>query len=200
MATVLLVGAGWSSGAFGKLVLLDPGWNASGVLTFYLNMPQEYDTDRRAVLVARLLEDLQTVPGVVGTGFTYAGPLLGLVDTFGVFVPPGKTVEEMRAAPSDPQLRSVSHDFLQTMGAKLIAGRWFEPSDDASAHPVLILNRTAAQRLFAGRDPVGQLVHADGRMDLPAQRIIGWSKTCGRPGSIRSRRPRCSSTIARCTN
>ena len=67
----------------------------------------------------------------------------------------------------------MSHGFLETMGARLIAGRWFEPGDDAGAPPVLIVNRTVAQRLFAGRDPVGQLVHFDGRMDLPPQRIIG---------------------------
>ena len=173
LATILLVGAGLVIGSFGKLVLLDPGWNASGLLTFYLTMPQEYDTDRRAVVVTRLLEDLQTIPGVEGTGFTYAGPLLGLVDQYGVFVPPGKTVEEMRGNPDNPQLRSVSHEFLETIGAKLIAGRWFAPSDDAGAPPVLIVNRSAAQRLFGGQDPVGQLVHFDGRMDLPPQRIIG---------------------------
>ena len=39
--------------------------------------------------------------------------------------------------------------------------------------PVLIVNRSVVQRLFAGQDPVGQLVHFDGRMDLPPQRIIG---------------------------
>ena len=171
MATVLLVGAGLVIGSFGRLVRLDPGWNASGLLTFYLVMPKEYDPDRRALVVERMLEELQTIPRVEGTGFTYAGPLLGLVDQYGVFVPPGKTVKER--PPDNPQLRSVSHGFLETMGATLIAGRWFERGDHAGAPPVLIVNRTVAQRMFAGQDPVGQLVHFDGRMDLPPQRIIG---------------------------
>jgi predicted permease len=173
MATVLLVGAGLVVGSFGRLVRLDPGWHAPGLLTFYLAMPQEYDTDRRAVVVGRLLEELRTIPGVAGAGFTYAGPLLGLVDGYGVFVPPGKTAQEMGDNPDNPELRSVSHAFLETMGAKLIAGRWLEPGDDAGAPPVLIVNRTVARRLFAGQDPVGQLVHFDGRMDLPPQRIVG---------------------------
>jgi putative ABC transport system permease protein len=173
MATVLLVGAGLVVGSFGRLVRLDPGWHAPGLLTFYLAMPQEYDTDRRAVVVGRLLEELRTIPGVAGAGFTYAGPLLGLVDGYGVFVPPGKTAQEMGDNPDNPELRSVSHAFLETMGATLIAGRWLEPGDDAGAPPVLIVNRTVARRLFAGQDPVGQLVHFDGRMDLPPQRIVG---------------------------
>ena len=41
MATVLLVGAGLVIGSFGKLIRLDPGWNASGLLTFYLTIPPE---------------------------------------------------------------------------------------------------------------------------------------------------------------
>ena len=35
----------------------------------------------------------------------------------GVFVPPGRTPEEMRDNPDNPHIRAVSHDYLQTMGA-----------------------------------------------------------------------------------
>ncbi len=41
-ATVLLVGAGLLVNSFGRLTRVDPGWNASGLLTFYLAAPQEY--------------------------------------------------------------------------------------------------------------------------------------------------------------
>jgi putative ABC transport system permease protein len=79
----------------------------------------------------------------------------------------------MRGNPDNPQIRSASHDYLQTMGARLVAGRWFDARDDASAPPVLIVNRTVVRRLFGNENPVGQLVHLDGRMDLPPQRIVG---------------------------
>jgi len=113
------------------------------------------------------------MPAVQGTGFTYAGSLLGLIDHFGVFVPPGRTPEEMRGIPDAPQIRSVSHDFLQTMGVRLLAGRWLEPRDEGGAPPVLVINRSLAKRFFGSDDPVGQLVHLDGRMDLPAQQVVG---------------------------
>lgn len=173
MATILLIGAGLLINSFGKLARVDPGWNASGVLTFYLVMPQDYPTARKATLIEGLLGELRRMPGVQGAGFTYAGPLLGLVDQFGVFVPPGRTPDEMRGNPDNPQIRSVSHDYLQTMGVRLVAGRWFDARDDAGAPPVLIINRTVARRLFGNENPVGQLVHLDGRMDLQPQRIIG---------------------------
>ncbi len=88
-------------------------------------------------------------------------------------MPPGRTPEEMRGNPDNPHVRAVSHDYLQTMGARLVSGRWFEPSDDAGAPPVIIVNRTVMRRLFNNENPVGRLVHMDGHMELPPQQIIG---------------------------
>ena len=173
MATTLLIGAGLLINSFGKLTRVDPGWNASGLLTFYLVMPQDYATARKAAVIEDLLAELRRMPGVQGAAFTYAGPLLGLVDQFGVFVPAGRTPDELRGNPDNPQIRSASHDYLQTMGARLVAGRWFDARDAAGAPPVLIVNRTVVRRLFGNVNPVGQLVHLDGRMDFPPQQIVG---------------------------
>ena len=171
-ATLLLIVAGLLVNSFSRLARVDPGWDASGRLTFYLVIPQEYTAPRKAMLVEKLLEELRRMPGVTSAGFTYAGPLLGLVDIFGVFVPPGRTPEEMRGIP-EPQIRSVSHDYLSTMGVRLLAGRWLEPRDDGAAPPVLVVNQSLAKRYFGNDDPVGQLVHMDGRMDLPPQQVVG---------------------------
>lgn len=172
-ATLLLVGAGLLVNSFGRLTRVDPGWNASGLLTFYLVAPQKYTTQRKAMLIDELLVELRRTPGVQAAGFTYAGPLLALIDHFGVFVPPGRTPEEMRGIPDAPQIRSVSHDFLQTMGVRLLAGRWLEPRDDGGAPPVIVVNRSLARRFFGTEDPVGQMVHLDGRINLPPQQVVG---------------------------
>ena len=172
-ATMLLVGAGLLINSFSRLARVDPGWNASGLLMFYLVMPQDYSTARKAALIDTLLTELRAMPEVRGVGYTYAGPLLGIVDRVGWFVPPGRSPEEMRDNPDNPHLRAVSHDYLQTMGGRLVAGRWFEPGDDAAAPPVIIVNRTVMRRLFNNENPVGQLVHLDGNMELPPQQIIG---------------------------
>lgn len=173
VATMLLVGAGLLINSFTRLARVDPGWHASGLLMFYLVMPQDYSTARKAALIDTLLTELRRQPEVRGVGYTYAGPLLGIVDRLGVFVPPGRTPEEMRDNPDNPHIRAVSHDYLQTVGARLVSGRWFEPSDDAGAPPVIIVNRTVVRRLFNNEDPVGRLVHMDGYMEQPPQQIIG---------------------------
>jgi putative ABC transport system permease protein len=173
MATTLLVGAALLTNSFSRLSRLDPGWNASGVLTFYLVMPQNYSTVRKAELIERLLAELRALPRVQSAGYTYAGPLLGLVDTFGTFVPQGRTPGEMRGNPDNPQIRAVSYDYLQTMGVRLIAGRFFDARDDAAAPPVVIVNRLVVQRLFGNENPVGRFVHLDGRMEFAPQQIVG---------------------------
>ena len=173
MATMLLVGAALLINSFSRLARVDPGWNASGVLTFYLVMPQDYSTVRKAELIERLIAELRALPRVQDAGYTYAGPLLGLVDTFGTFVPQGRTPGEMRGNPDNPQIRAVSHDYLQTMGVRLIAGRFFDARDDAAAPPVIIVNRLVVQRLFDNQNPVGRFVHLDGRMEFAPQQIVG---------------------------
>ena len=172
-ATLLLVGAGLLVNSFGRLTRIDPGWNASGLLTFYLVAPQEYTTQRKSMLIDQLLVELRRTPGIKAAGFTYAGPLLGLIDSVGKFVPAGRTPEDIPDLSTGPYIRSVSHDFLQTMGVHLLAGRWLEPRDDAGAPPVIVINRSLARRFFGREDPVGQMVHLDGRMDLPAQQVVG---------------------------
>jgi putative ABC transport system permease protein len=173
VATVLLVSEGLLINSFTRLARVDPGWNASGLLMFYLVMPQDYSTSRKAALMETLLAELRRQPDVRGVGYTYAGPLLGIVDRFGVFVPPGRTPDEMRDNPDNPQIRAVDHGYLQTMGVKLLAGRWLEASDDAAAPPVVIVNRTVMRKLFNNENPVGRLVHIDGRMEFPPQQIVG---------------------------
>jgi putative ABC transport system permease protein len=173
MATTLLVGAALLTNSFSRLSRVDPGWNASGVLTFYLVMPQDYSTVRKAELIERLITELRALPRVQSAAYTYAGPLLGLVDTFGTFVPQGRTPDEMRGNPDNPQIRAVSHDYLQTMGVRLIAGRFFDARDDAAAPPVIIVNRLVVQRIFRNENPVGRFVHLDGRMEFPPQQIVG---------------------------
>jgi putative ABC transport system permease protein len=79
----------------------------------------------------------------------------------------------MRDNPDNPHIRAVNYDYLQTLGVKLVAGRWFEATDDAAAPPVVIVNRIVMRKLFNNENPVGRLVHIDGRMDLPPQQIIG---------------------------
>jgi putative ABC transport system permease protein len=99
---------------------------------------------------------LRNRPEVEHAGFAYAGILLGLQDTVGVFIPPGRTVEEMQTEQEKPRLKSLSPGYLETMGVPLLSGRYLDERDGAAGPVSIIVNRTVAKRYFGDANPVGQ--------------------------------------------
>jgi putative ABC transport system permease protein len=78
--------------------------------------------------------------------------------------PPGQELEA--------NIRTVSEDYFRTLGVPLIAGRQFDPRDKADGQPVVIIGKTMADRMFAGREPVGRRLKYAG-IDAPPMSIIG---------------------------
>jgi predicted permease len=64
--------------------------------------------------------------------------------------------EEEAAAWPEPAVRRVSAAYLQTVRLPLLEGREFTAADDSTAPPVAMLNRSAAERYFGGREALGQ--------------------------------------------
>jgi putative ABC transport system permease protein len=159
MATVLLVGAGLLMRSFVRLSTNDKGYDASQVVALQLLFPDQYSTARKAETVGTMLTRLRQLPGVRTAGFARHGMLIGESLFVGTFVPPGQTLDEVRSDPVRTQVRSVSDGFLTAMDVPLLDGREFAPTDDAAAPPVIVINRTAARRLFGSTRAVGQSVN-----------------------------------------
>jgi len=100
---------------------------------------------------------------VAAAGFTRAGILIGEALTIGTFVPPGRTMDEMRADPLKPLTRAVSAGYLAAVGARVLDGRDIEPADAAAPVPAIVISRTVARRYFGEVSPVGQFLdwHVD---------------------------------------
>jgi putative ABC transport system permease protein len=158
MATMLLVGAGLLIHSFARLTSVETGFNPSNVLAAQLVFPADYPIARKAETIDGILSRLRGIPGVEAAGFTRAGILIGEELVIGTIVPQGRTVAEMRAEPVRPRVRSVSHGYLAAMGVRVIAGRELAATDTAGAPTAIVVNRTAARRLFAASNPVGQTV------------------------------------------
>jgi putative ABC transport system permease protein len=166
MATMLLVGAGLLIHSFARLTSVETGFNPSNVLAAQLVFPADYPIARKAETIDGILTRLRAISGVEAAGFTRAGILIGEELVIGTIVPQGRTVAEMRAEPVRPRVRSVSHGYLAAMGVRVIAGRDLAATDTAGAPTAIVVNRTAARRLFAANNPVGQTVDwfAGGRL------------------------------------
>jgi putative ABC transport system permease protein len=167
MATMLVIGATLLIGSFFRLAAVDAGYRPEGVLAFQLVLPEDDPTSRKASTIEDLLSRLRAVPGVQAAGFSNAGALVGIVDRAGHFVPPGRSVEEMRREPNPPQVRSIEGGYLEAMGIPLIAGRTFGPGDKAGAPPVAIVNRVLAEQFFGAASPIGATLAWYGGADPP---------------------------------
>ena len=171
LAVVLLVGAGLLLKSLVRLLKTDPGFNPQNVLTMtFVLPPDKYRDDNSQInFQDRLKERLDALPGVTGIGMVDILPLQP-GNTTRVYVegdpipPPGKELEA--------NMRSVNETYFQTLEVPLIAGRMFDSRDKPDAPLVVIIGKTMADRIFAGRDPIGRrLKYAS--IDEPPISIVG---------------------------
>ena len=157
MATVLLVSAGLLAHSFVKMSSAsNNGYDPSNVVTFNLLQPDQYSIRQKVDLVERLLTRLRALPNVTAAGSSRHGVLIGEEIMLGTFVPLGRSLDEMRS--SRTRFRPVSGGYLTAMGVPVLDGRELGPRDDASAPPVIVMNRSAARQYFGEAQPVGQVV------------------------------------------
>ena len=173
IALVLLVSAGLLLRSLGRLFAIDPGFDASQVLTMQVQESgHRFDTDRaRDQFFAQALEAVRQVPGVATAALTSQLPLSGDFDTFGV------QFESDRSSNAEAGLRyAVSPDYFQTMHIPLRHGRLLDQHDVAGAPSAIVLSESFAKRKFPNQDPLGQRVRIGpdiGRSDRPWGTIVG---------------------------
>jgi putative ABC transport system permease protein len=161
LATVLLVCAGLLAHSFVRLSGVNSGYDPSNVLAFNLLMPNQYSLAQKTATIDGVLTRIRAIPAVRAAGFARHGLLIGEEIFWGTFVPPGRTLEEMRAFRT--RFRPVSDGYLTAMGVPVLDGRDLGPRDQANALPVIVMSRSAARRHFGTARAVGQTVdwHVD---------------------------------------
>src|SRR5439155_9815446 len=70
-------------------------------------------------------------------------------------------------------VREVSHNYFATLRARLIRGRYFTVSDNASKPPVVIIDQSMAKKYFPGEDPVGQTLLYSHIPETKPMEIVG---------------------------
>ena len=97
------------------------------------------------------------LPGVLGAGFTTSVPLAWRGATTG-FVIEGRPAEP--DVKYDANHRQVSTDYLKVIGVPLVEGRFFNESDQATAHPVVIINQEMARQYWPDGQAIGKRIKA----------------------------------------
>jgi putative ABC transport system permease protein len=155
LSVVLLVGAGLLVRSFLALQQVQPGYDASDVLTFQLSMPTSRyakGKDRRAFL--RLLDErLRALPGVREVGAVSQLPLTGS-GPLSPFAYNEETARNFETVTADG--RNVSPTYFHAMDTRLLAGRTFSSLDSVGGPPVIIIDQTLARLAWPGQSAVGK--------------------------------------------
>ncbi len=174
LSVMLLIGAGLLVRTFLNLYAFNPGFRSTGVLAFRLSLPGERYRPKGVpvgVFVQQLERDLGTVTGVQSVGAINQLPLDD-EPNFGMPYCTRATAIETGEAPLS-DTRIVSPHYLQTIGAQLVAGRWFTEHDDAAQPRALIIDERLARNAWPGRDPIGQELQIGGRVGGEWGRVVG---------------------------
>ncbi len=156
LAMVLLAGAGLIVRSFERLRGEDRGFRTQGVLSFQVPFPDFKFPQRRQKVefVRRALDRLRRVPGIAAVGATTVQPLFAGTSAAGLSVE-GRPVAGERGDHLVHD-RTITPGYLESLGAPLVAGRFPDDRDVATAPWVVVLSKTAADRYWPGESAVGK--------------------------------------------
>ena len=166
VSLALLITAGLFFQSLAKAMRVDPGFEPCGAVTVSFDPDlQGYTTPRRDALIAELVRRASSLPGATSAALASSLPLSG--ETNGAEV-----VSESTTSPVPVMVTSVSPQYFKTMRLPFARGRDFSATDSAGAPLVVIVSEVLAQRLWPGRDPIGQRVReADPKQ--PWRQVVG---------------------------
>lgn len=160
LTLVLVSAAMLLTRSLAHLMAVDTGFRPEGVLTFRTAVsPVRYPKpEQRVAFYDRLVNGLSALPGVESVGLTTKLPL-DAGNTVG-FTVIGEPPLEPGREPS-ASFRTINESYFTALGAPLVRGRFFQPSDAVNPAPgkyVAIVNRGLERALLGGRSALGREV------------------------------------------
>jgi predicted permease len=169
---VLLIGAGLLFASFRQVLAVQPGFNPDGILTASVGLPRSRYPDAKAVaaFTREALVRLRALPGVNSVGATDTIPFGGnnsdsVIFAEGYQMKPGESV-------ISPSRVTASAGYFETIGTRLVRGRFFDGRDALAADPAatmgrhpaapssVIIDETLAKRFWPGQDPIGRRMYS----------------------------------------
>jgi putative ABC transport system permease protein len=163
VALVLLIGTGMLLRSVVNLTAASPGFETNNVYVGQVSLaePRYKEDDDRRRFAENVVNRLRAVPGIESVGLNNLLPFSAWSDySFRIEGDPEPTVQ-----PSG-QMRRVTADYFNTVGVRLVAGRFIGPSDTREAPKVAFLSQLTAAKYFNGRNPLGmRLLYRMGSLD-----------------------------------
>ncbi len=169
MALVLLVGSGLMLRSFDAVRKVDPGFEATGVVTVGLSLGEGVDGRAGATFYQEVADRVGALPGVASVGLANAVPLAGGSANGGSFYVESMPRDDDELPPV-AMYKAVGADYLESLGHPLVRGRALTRGDWESGEPVALVNETFARR-FLPNDGLGEAIRWDEELDFA--RVVG---------------------------
>jgi putative ABC transport system permease protein len=152
LAVLVIVGAGLLVRSFTMLTGRDVGFAPENLVTFNVQLVTLADDAARTNVAARLFERIAALPGVESaggaTGFPPVTPQRGT----------RFELDGRQLSPDDSGafFIAATRGYFTALRTPVLRGRAFTANDAAGSEPVVVVNRTLADRLFPDEDPIGR--------------------------------------------
>jgi putative ABC transport system permease protein len=174
LSVALLAGAGLLFRSLIGLQGVDPGLDASGVLTFRVSLPSARypELPKRLQFYQSALEQIRALPGVRAASAINYLPFRGMAAGTHVNIagrPPAAPGEELVST-----IRTVTPGYFQAIGIPVRSGRDFSAADNTMDTPYrFVISESFARKYLPGEVPLGRQINAMMGDTNPFGEIIG---------------------------
>jgi putative ABC transport system permease protein len=168
-ALVLLAAAALLLQSAARLLAVDHGFQAENLIKFQVVMPAPVYNDPaiRVRFIDEVVSRLQRMPGVQSAGSAGFAPM-GSVRATRRFAIVGQPSPAPGAEPTAIDLPA-GPSYAETVGLRLVDGRWIDPRDRIETPAVIVVSESFARKHFPGERAVGKRVQFyNGRTGAPA--------------------------------
>lgn len=170
MSTMLLIGASLFLQSVMQLSRLDFGHDQDRVLVVTTALRGAGYSDEAAEgFYRRALDVLPSVPGLGPAAAAQSTPFAPSQGT--AFIVPGFDRLPFAGVPT---FYTISPQYFDTMGMRILRGRGFRDADTASAPPVVVVEQALAEALWPNEDPLTKCVRLT-TAEAPCRQVVGVS-------------------------
>jgi putative ABC transport system permease protein len=160
LALVLVIASVLTLRSFYRMLHTDPGFNAEGLLTARIALPDvRYSAAAGQRFFTALLSQITTLPGVQSAAATAYVPW-GEGGQTGDFHVEGRPAPNSQGPFAEEYF--VTPAYFQTMQIPLLRGRYFSETDKEDAPKAVVINNYMARQLWPGQDSVGKRIQVLG--------------------------------------
>lgn len=173
LAVVLVIGAALMVKSLAALGRIDLGFKPERMLTMRVSVPAaRYDSPEKVVNFFRLLTtNVRAVPGVESAGFLRVLPLATTIGDMGLDV---EGFQESPGVNAKGDWQIATDGSFEAMGARLLRGRWFAPTDTEQSQLVAVVNETLARTYWKNpEDAIGGQIRIGSQMSRPFATVVG---------------------------